>query len=336
MISRFQYRIPQRLTKYSCEWEKTHAWLKHGKNPNFTRHTLCYKLFFVSGVGLSQVISNEKLQSHQKAVLSQTQSQLLPTGHIAHTHGGLEVLSPEMQAVKAEIFETFHSFSSAEKDGEQFWLMLPDHPAAGKYRCSSTKSAYLLWHGISEVLEAEQIQNIKDVPYAFKFDETTTSQVFKQYDVYLCYWSPMYDEVVNAYAGSLFMGHCTAVDLVTQFYKIVQPLGLKGVNLLHLGMDGPQVNTKFEKELIALLHEKEETPVVLLGICSLHPVYTTFKNRISEVDFPFETFFNDFSFFFKLSAARREDYVGVGFVTRMAAEFTKKFGATWWVYMKQV
>ena len=214
--------------------------------------------------------------------------------------------------------------------------MLPGHPAAGKYRCSSTKSAYLLWHGISEVLEAEQIQNIKDVPYAFKFDETTTSQVFKQYDVYLCYWSPMYDEVVNAYAGSLFMGHCTAVDLVTQFYKIVQPLGLKGVNLLHLGMDGPQVNTKFEKELIALLHEKEETPVVLLGICSLHPVYTTFKNRISEVDFPFETFFNDFSFFFKLSAARREDYVGVGFVTRMAAEFTKKFGATWRVYMKQV
>ena len=152
-----------------------------------------------------------------------------------------------MQAVKAEIFETFHSFSSAEKDGEQFWLMLPRHPAAGKYSCSSTNSAYLLWHGISEVLEAEQIQNIKDVPYAFKFDEKTTSQMFKQYDVYLCYCSPMYDEVVNTYAGSLFMGHCTAVDLMTQFYKIVQPLGLKGVNLLHLGIDGPQINTECER-----------------------------------------------------------------------------------------
>ena len=190
-----------------------------------------------------------------------------------------------MQAVKAEIFETFHSFSSAEKDGEQFWLMLPGHPATGKYSCSSTKSAYLLWHGISEVLEAEQIQNIKDVPYVFKFDETTTSQVFKQYDVYLCYWSPMYDEVVNTYAGSFFMGHCAAVDLVTQFYKIVQPLGLKGVNLLHLGMDGPQVNTKFEKELQALFHVKEGTSIFLLEICSLHPVYTALKNGISQKDF---------------------------------------------------
>ena len=51
----------------------------------------------------------------------------------------------------------------------------------------------------------------------------------------------MYDEVVNTYlvvtyAESLFLGHCTAADLVTLFYEVVQPLGLKGVNLLHLGV----------------------------------------------------------------------------------------------------
>lgn len=49
----------------------------------------------------------------------------------------------------------------------------------------------------------------------------------------------MYDEVNNICVGSLFMSHSTAVDLVMHFSKIVQLLGLKGVHLLHLGMNGP-------------------------------------------------------------------------------------------------
>ena len=51
--------------------------------------------------------------------------------------------------------------------------MFPSHPAAEKCIFSFMKSAYFLWYGISEVLKAEQIQVIKDVPYTFKFDETT-------------------------------------------------------------------------------------------------------------------------------------------------------------------
>ena len=139
----------------------------------------------------------------------------------AHTHGGTEVLTPAMQALKAEIIETLHkteynhSFSSAEKDGERYWLMFPGHPAAEKYSCSSTKSAYLLRYGISEILKSEQIHHdIKDVPCTFKFDETTTSQVLQQYDGYLCYWSPIYEEIARTYAGSLFMDHCSAANLV--------------------------------------------------------------------------------------------------------------------------
>ena len=171
-------------------------------------------------------------------------------------------MTPAMQALKAEIIETLHkteynhSFSSAEKDGELYRLMFPGHPAAEKYSCFSTKSAYLLRYGISEILKSEQIQDIKDVPYTFKFDETTTSQVLKQYDGYLCYWSPMYEEIVNTYVGSLFMGLCSAANLVHHFYEIVQPLGAKGVHLLHLGMDGPRVNTKFEKDLQAFMRKR--------------------------------------------------------------------------------
>ena len=115
-----------------------------------------------------------------------------------------------MQTLKAEIIETLHkteynhSLSSVEKDGERYWLKFPDHPVTEKYSCSSTKSAYLLRYGISEILKSEQIEDIEDVPYMFKFDETTISQVLKQYDGYLCYWSPLYEEIVSTYAGSVY------------------------------------------------------------------------------------------------------------------------------------
>ena len=90
--------MAQSLTRYLSKWEKTRAWLKRGKNPYSARFTLCNKQFSVRSGNVNQVILYEKSQSHQKVVPSQTQSQLkiLPTGHIAHTHGYLEVLSPEM------------------------------------------------------------------------------------------------------------------------------------------------------------------------------------------------------------------------------------------------
>ena len=58
--------------------------------------------------------------------------------------------------------------------------------------------------------------------YTLKFDETTTSQVKKQYDAYISYWSRLYNEVVNVYAGSLFLGHCPARELVHHFYEMAQ------------------------------------------------------------------------------------------------------------------
>ena len=129
--------MPKRETKHSAEWKKTRSWLKRGDTPYSARCSLCNKQFSISGGGASQVVSHEKSQSHRKATPSKTQSLLLilPTGYIAHTYGGTEVLTPAMQALKAEIIETLHkteynhSFSSAEKDGELYRLF-PGHPAA--------------------------------------------------------------------------------------------------------------------------------------------------------------------------------------------------------------
>ena len=97
-----------------------------------------------------------------------------------------------MHALRAEVIETLHkvqyniSFNSAQNDGDRFRLMFPDHPAAEKYACSSTKSSYLVTHGIAPYLTERSKVDCANTPYPIKFDETTASQTKKQFDMYVC------------------------------------------------------------------------------------------------------------------------------------------------------
>ena len=55
--------------------------------------------------------------------------------------------------------------------------MLPGHTATVNNHCSGTKSFYVLHYGIAEDL-LEKIKNdISEIPYTIKFNETTASQV---------------------------------------------------------------------------------------------------------------------------------------------------------------
>ena len=142
----------------------------------------------------------------------------------------------------------------------------------------------------------------------------------KNYDGYVSFWSPRYDQVVFAYAGSFFVGHCNADDLVEHYNHFVDKLELESDYLLHLGMDGPNVNLSFENKLESNL-ESINTSFLRIGTCSLHLTHTVFRKDIKslysntinisgekESAFDLDDFFNDLHFFFKLSSARLEDY----------------------------
>ena len=248
-------------------------WLKFGDTPYSGHCSLCNKQFSISSGNASQVVSHKKSQSHRKATPSKTQSLLsiLPTVHIAHTHGGFEVLTPAMQALKAEIIETLHkteynhSFSSAEKDGERYRLIFPGHPATEKY------SLHIYCNMVSvRFSNQNKFRTLKMCLTRSDLMKPQLARCSNSMIVNCAIGLQCNEEIVNTYAGSLFMGHCSAANLVHHFYNIVQPLGAKGVQ--------------------ALLHEKEDISILLLGTCSLHPVHTAFKYGISEVDFPFEIF----------------------------------------------
>lgn len=123
---------------------------------------------------------------------------------------------------------------------------------------------------------------MKDNPFSFKFDETTTSQVKKQNDGYVQYYSKKYKKIVNHYAGSLFLGHCTSEDLLTHFFDFGTKIQWNLKYLLSIGMNGPNVNLKFQKLLDDELIKTYNNKIINVGTCSLHPVHTAFQKALKD------------------------------------------------------
>ena len=102
------------------------------------------------------------------------------------------------------------------------------------------------------------IYDVNNTPFPFKFDVNTFPQVKEQYDAYLQFWSNKYDEIVNCYCGSLFVGHCTAENLVEHFHEFEKFLNLDPSYLIHLvDMNGLSVNKSFEEELVTELRDQD-------------------------------------------------------------------------------
>ena len=106
--------------------------------------------------------------------------------------------------------------------------------------------------------------------------------------------------------------------------------------LLHLGMDGPNVNLAFQEKLSKYLGDNLDKSFLNLGTCSLHPVHTAFRRGIASMSCDLDQFFTDNQFFFKLSSARREDYRSLHTLTNTLDKFVIKHVETRWLSMKYV
>jgi len=280
-------------TTFRHVWMEGRPWLEPMKNAVHRAYCkMCLKSFKIDGSGLSQVKSHEK--SHKSGAVDRFSSQRMlvvgsSSNELTLTASRPLVLTPEDQVVNAEILQCLHfaeynySFASAKSNGKRFRLMFPDSEIAKKYDQAETKIKYNIQFGIAPFLKEKLIYDVKNKPFTFKFDETTTKQVKKQYDGYLRYLSPTFKEVTNLYCGSLFVGHCGSEQLLEHFQHFVKDLSLDCKLLLHIGMDGPNVNKSFHQKLVKQLEEDVGTTVLDLGTCSLHPVHTAFRRGLSEL-----------------------------------------------------
>lgn len=84
---------------------------------------------------------------------------------------------------------------------------------------SYTKCQYVIEFALKPYILEYLCDDFRDVPFTFKFDETTTVQVKKQYDAHVQYYSKKFGSVINHFCGSLFVGHCKAVQLRDHFFE---------------------------------------------------------------------------------------------------------------------
>lgn len=155
--------------------------------------------------------------------------------------------------------------------------MFPDSSIASDFRMSQTKCKYLIEFGIHPWIMEEMKKDFKGQPFSYKFDETTTSQVKKQYDV-------------------------------DHFFEIGQKISRDIDFLLQIEMDGPNTNLYFLEMVIKELIEKYDKTIVDVRTCGLHIRHNGFAKALGCLSFDFNGFAYDLWYFFKNSAARREDF----------------------------
>ena len=187
------------------------------------------------------------------------------------------MLAKEENVITAENLNVFHyaeanySYSSAPKQSLLYKEMFPDSSIAQSFTSSASKMAYIVKDGLADYFK-EQVQlDLEGVPYTFKCDEITTSQVKKHDEAYVTYRSKVHDCITSNYLGSLFVSHFYATDPVGHYNTFKERFKMNN-NLLDLRMDGPKVNLSFETKLKEDFN-KENSDFLQVGTCSLHPAH---------------------------------------------------------------
>ena len=344
--------MPQHLTTFCSSWrfevhtnldgiEELYDWVTAVPNDNAKVKCLwCFKsnLFKISSGGISDCKQHARGRGHRKLIKERSNQRTFNSSNSKLSLGLCEkdkiTKAETLQALK--VVDSNSSFASANGDSQRFKQMFPDSEFAKKYCQEETKTKYVIQFGIAPYVKSELLQDFEGSPFSFKFDETTTSKVQKQYDGYITYISPLANNrVVTRYAGSLFVSHCTAEDLRVHFFEFMQEVQLHTDLLLGVGLDGPNVNLKFQKRLVKESEKENGNSFLPIGTCPLHIVNNSFGEGMKEIKthLDIEQFLIDLHFFFKLSSARREDYKELEKMTDVMAQFMLRYCSTRWLYI---
>ena len=78
--------------------------------------------------------------------------------------------------------------------------MFSDSKIAQSYKQGEAKIKYVIQFGIAPFVKEQMIRDFRLQPSSFKFDKTTTSQMKKQYDGYVQFWSNKRKELLAVVA----------------------------------------------------------------------------------------------------------------------------------------
>jgi hypothetical protein len=163
-----------------------------------------------------------------------------------------------------------------------FQHMFTDSEIAQAYSLSESKFRYMTTFGLGPYFSKKLVEDInKSTAHSVLFNESLNEHLqSKQFDVYVRYWSDESCKVDSRYLTSLFIGHGRAADLLNHYEDATKDL--EPNKTWHVGMDGPNVNLAFERELKKSREEIGLPPLLSLGTCGLHIVHRAFQTGAKE------------------------------------------------------
>ena len=121
-------------------------------------------------------------------------------------------------------------------------------------------------------------------PFSLQYDETTQSEVKKQMELQIRYWSAVHDEVWVRYYSSQLFGHADGLTVANAMIPTFTNDDIPLKQLLTLGSDGPNAN----KTIWRLLEQKmkakcpEYNGFVDIGTCNIHIIHNSFGKGIEK------------------------------------------------------
>ena len=222
------------------------------------------------------------------------------------------------------------SINAAGNTTQIFYKMFPDSNIAKNMQLGRSKIAYAIVFGLGPYFHDNVKKEIDESElFVACFDESLNKFAQKQQmDIAIRFWSKHFNEVRTQYYSSTFLQKTTAHDLLNAFTTEVEPLNLK--RLLHVSMDGPNVNFKFHKDLDAYLLSKnyaEDPEILSMGSCGLHVANNGYKIGATATGWNLAPFLRSIFNVFKDVPARRSDYMFYS----GSDEFPLEFAATRWL-----
>ena len=311
---------------------------------------LCQKSFLVTNSGFKQVLAHSKGTKHQdlaKARFDTTQKRF----KVETMPGSAETSAASLSAAE-EIPSTSTSSSSKEKkpasvvldqslqekvtQSELLWAMkvahsgysysscddtpslfkrmFPDSIISDHYSMSRTKVSYLISDGLGPYYRKELCENICKAPgYVIQYDETSNSQVRKQMDVLVRYWSEAKGEVVVQFLKAIMFGHAKGDTVSKAILDALQEAGYQVPlsKLLSLGSDGPNVNKTIWSNINEELKVQGLPGLLPFIPCNMHVVHNSFREGLKLYGQSSEQLAIDLFYFFKRSPCKREDFLDV-------------------------
>ena len=119
--------------------------------------------------------------------------------------------------------------------------------------------------------------------FTLHFDETTTSQIKKQFDILVRYYSDNHNEVRVRFLKAAVFGHAYAESVANELCETLQKFSLPLKYLLSLSSDRPNVNQAIKTNINSKLKTNYQRELVDTGPCQPHVVHNSFRKGVTDM-----------------------------------------------------